>query len=314
MRRHAVSRTLGSALLPLLLLGLTACGGQEEAAPAAGLEAVSVSGQVGTAPKVTWNSRVEVDALQSEVLVEGRGDELAADDQVISQVWIGNGYSQTQEFSTYEEGKPEVLTVGDPELLGAFAEALEGRRIGSRVLVLAPPADAFGEGGNPDLDIGNEDDVVFVVDLTAKVLTEPSGQAVTPPAKAPTVVETDGVPTGIDFSEAPRRPAKKLQTITLVRGDGAKVAKGDNLTVDYLGQVYRSKNIFDQSFDKEPFATTIGTGSVIKGWDQALVGQTVGSRVLLVIPPDLAYGEQGSGENIPPDATLTFVIDILAAY
>ena len=302
-------------LLFVLCSSLVACGDQGgETTAGAGLEAVSVSGEIGSAPNVTWNQAVEVDELDTEVLVEGEGDPVAADDQVITHVWIGNGFSQRQEFSTYDEGNPEVLTVGDPEMLGAFETALTGARIGSRVLVVAPPADAFGEAGNPNLDIGNEDDVVFILDLTAKVLTEPSGTPVEPPVDAPRVLETDGEPTAIDFSSAATKPPTKLQVIPLVRGDGEPVADQDTIRADYLGQVYRSEQIFDQSFDKQPYETLIGKNApVIAGWNQALVGQPVGSRVLLVIPPGLAYGDQKQAK-IPAGSTLTFVIDILAAY
>ena len=311
-RRPPPSRALPS-LVTVLLLGLTACGGQDEP-ESAGLTAISVSGKVGQAPKVTWEDRAETDELESEVLVEGKGAQIADGDQVITHLWVGNGFSRREVFSTYEQQQPEILTVGDDQLLPAFRVALADRRIGSRVVVLAPPADAFGEQGNAQLDIGNTDDVVFVVDLTAKVLDGPSGTPRRPPADAPTVREEGGVPTGIDFSSAPQRPPADLQVVTLIEGKGRKVAAGDSMVIDYLGQVYRSDAVFDQSYDGEPFQTVIGQGQVIQGWDEALVGARVGSRVLLTIPPDQAYGEQGSGEDIPPDATLTFVVDLLAAY
>ena len=69
---------------------------------------------------------------------------------------------------------------------------------------------------------------------------------------------------------------------------------------------------FDSSWGGTPFQTTIGAGMVIAGWDQGLVGKTVGSQVLLVIPADLGYGAAGSG-SIPGGATLVFVVDVLAA-
>ena len=101
--------------------------------------------------------------------------------------------------------------------------------------------------------------------------------------------------------------------ITLIKGTGTKVAKGDTTIMDYLGSVYGSKEVFDESYSKDPFTTPIGKGSVIKGWDQGLVGVPVGSRVLLVIPPDLAYRDEKK-EGIPANSTLTFVVDVLATY
>ncbi|MFF1841608.1 FKBP-type peptidyl-prolyl cis-trans isomerase [Streptomyces sp. NPDC058217] len=108
-------------------------------------------------------------------------------------------------------------------------------------------------------------------------------------------------------------PPKELKTQVISEGDGAKLKNGDAIQVNYLGQAWDSTKPFDNSFDrKQPFDLTLGAGMVIKGWDQGLVGQKVGSRVELVIPPDLGYGAQGQGD-IKPNATLVFVVDILKA-
>ncbi len=111
-------------------------------------------------------------------------------------------------------------------------------------------------------------------------------------------------------------PADALVTKTLVTGDGAVVASGDLLVVNYLGQIWDSGTIFDESFAREsPASFGIGVGRVIAGWDSALVGQTVGSRIVMAIPPSLGYGDQGNEQaGIAGDDTLIFVVDILAAY
>ncbi|MFJ2113475.1 MULTISPECIES: FKBP-type peptidyl-prolyl cis-trans isomerase [unclassified Streptomyces] len=109
------------------------------------------------------------------------------------------------------------------------------------------------------------------------------------------------------------KPPEKLTVDVLSEGDGTKVKKGDAIQVNYLGQSWDSVKPFDNSFDrKTPFDLTLGAGMVIKGWDQGLEGQKVGSRVELGIPPDLGYGAQGQGD-IKPNATLVFVVDILKA-
>nr|WTB30077.1 FKBP-type peptidyl-prolyl cis-trans isomerase [Streptomyces sp. NBC_00830] len=124
---------------------------------------------------------------------------------------------------------------------------------------------------------------------------------------------------GAKFGEKPTLskgqgdPPKELKTQVISGGDGAKLKNGDAIQVNYLGQAWDSAKPFDNSFDrKQPFDLTLGAGMVIKGWDQGLVGQKVGSRVELVIPPDLGYGAQGQGD-IKPNATLVFVVDILKA-
>jgi len=100
----------------------------------------------------------------------------------------------------------------------------------------------------------------------------------------------------------------KLKVTTLVEGKGAAVTSGQTITVNYVGVTYKDGEQFDASWGKQPYTTAIGVGSVIKGWDQGLVGVKVGSRVQLDIPADLAYGENG---QVPGD--LRFVVDVLEA-
>ncbi|MER8044029.1 FKBP-type peptidyl-prolyl cis-trans isomerase [Streptomyces sp. NPDC094032] len=108
-------------------------------------------------------------------------------------------------------------------------------------------------------------------------------------------------------------PPKALKVNVISEGKGPVTKKGDALQVNYLGQEWDETTPFDNSFDrKQPFDLTLGAGQVIKGWDQGLEGQKVGSRVEIGIPPELGYGAQGQGD-IKPNATLVFVVDILKA-
>jgi peptidylprolyl isomerase len=116
-------------------------------------------------------------------------------------------------------------------------------------------------------------------------------------------------------------PPTELVVEVLSEGDGDTVEAGDFLVADYLGQTWAAgddgaANVFDNSFDRgNPAGFPIGEGSVIKGWDEGLVGQQAGSRVLLVIPPDQAYGDTPpEGSSIEPGATLVFVVDIVGSF
>lgn len=126
-----------------------------------------------------------------------------------------------------------------------------------------------------------------------------------------------GVTVSADTQAAPEveipdgDPPQDLVVETVVEGDGEPVESGDLLLADYTGLLWDGGEEFDSSWSRgEPAAFGIGVGQVISGWDQGLVGQSVGSRVLLVIPPDLGYGEEGSPGGIPGGATLVFVVDI----
>ena len=95
-----------------------------------------------------------------------------------------------------------------------------------------------------------------------------------------------------------------------VTGTGAEAKLGDVLTVNYTGKL-QDGTVFDTSVGKRPIQFVLGAGQVIPGWDQGLLGMKVGSKRLLIVPPDLAYGTDGYGP-IPPNATLVFEVDLLA--
>jgi len=110
-------------------------------------------------------------------------------------------------------------------------------------------------------------------------------------------------------------PDKTLVTEVLKEGDGAEVKKGELLTANYLGQIWRDGKVFDNSFDRgAPSSFPIGIGKVIPGWDEALVGKKLGSRLLLSIPSDKGYKAEGNEKaGIKGDDTLIFVVDLVGA-
>lgn len=315
--------TLIPALLACCALVLTSCGSDgssEDSVFGAGktadrLDAVTIAGDVGSAPEVTWKSAMDAGKVETETLVEGDGETLADADSVLTQLWIGNGFSQEEVFSTYAEKKAELLTVNDqlPEFLAGIADA----KIGSRLAVTASAETAFGPTGNSQLGIGNKDSVLVIVDLVSKVQDEPEGERSPYPAWMPAPKFKKGVISGFGFDGVPA-PTDDLRRVQLIKGTGPRVKKGQTIAVRYLGQAFGEDKPFDQNFGEdgkgEPTTFSIGTGAVIKGWDQGLEGVPVGSRVVLSIPAELGYGAEGSPESgIPKNATLVFMIDILAA-
>jgi peptidylprolyl isomerase len=103
----------------------------------------------------------------------------------------------------------------------------------------------------------------------------------------------------------------ELETEDIVVGDGAEAKTGDTVSMQYVGVNYSNGKEFDASWDRgEPFTFQLGSGQVIPGWDEGIPGMKVGGRRELIIPPDLAYGPQGSPPDIGPDETLIFVVDL----
>jgi len=130
--------------------------------------------------------------------------------------------------------------------------------------------------------------------------TQTPEAAATPEARKPEIT----VPKG----KAP----EKLVVKDIKAGSGPVAEPGKNVQVQYVGISFKNGRQFDASWDRgEPFSFQLGAGQVIPGWDEGVKGMKVGGRRQLVIPPDLAYGKQGSPPTIGPDETLVFVIDLL---
>jgi peptidylprolyl isomerase len=106
-------------------------------------------------------------------------------------------------------------------------------------------------------------------------------------------------------------PPRKLVKEDIVKGKGPAAKPGDTVTVQYEGVTFSTGEEFDASWDRgQPFTFTLGAGKVIPGWDKGVVGMRKGGRRMLTIPPELAYGAQGSPPVIGPNETLVFVIDM----
>lgn len=314
MRRRLVALTA----VPLLLLATAACGEGDDSGPSqtAELDGLSVTGEFGAAPTVEVDEALDLDETETEVVIEGEGNPVVEGEQAVLHLHLANGTNGDKVLSTFDQGAPEAFTMTQGQLFQAVIDGIIGENVGSRVTVASPPEDAFGDQGNPQYGIDADDNVVFVVDIMSveptEVLDGPDGKPVSDlPANLPTVQERDGQVTGISFDKAAKQPAKELQVVTLVEGDGPAVRKGSLVTFDYLGQVYGSKEVFDQSYQAEPRPFPVGVGRLIQAWDQGLVDVKQGSRVLIIAPPDMAYGEQGSPPKIPGNSTLAFVVDVL---
>lgn len=315
-----------ATLLPASL-ALSACGDEETTFT--GFDAVTIGGEVGATPELDWKGTLLPGKSTVKIVSEGDGEEIAKDDVVRIDYTLANGYTHKINYDTYDEFTlGSLVKVGaqkDPEsvsdlLTQAIVKEIEpGQTIGTRLAVTIGSEQLIGDYlGNAQvsqffagIDVGNEDGLLFVADLTA--LAAPSGAEEKAPAWAPEIVEKDGLPTSLDFKGVPA-PSGKLRVATLVEGDGPKVESGQQILTSYLGQVYQGKAPFDESFSAGRGLEAVVGGkaaSVVKGWSKGLVGLPVGSRVLLEIPPKLGYGKEGQGEDIPGNSTLYFIVDIL---
>lgn len=298
----------------LLLVGCAGSGSDPEPEPtstdaaAACLEveageqsdAVEVEGEFGASPTATFETPLEADDLQRTIAIEGDGDVTASGDEVSAVVTAFKGSDGTQVFS-----QPASLTVGDGSLYEGFLAGVDCVAIGSRVVTVAPAASVYGDQGNEGIGVAAGETLVIVTDVQEVVEAE----------DLPTPGEwTENVPE-VQFNgdEAPTvtipdaEPSDELLVKVLEEGDGAEVQAGDTVTLHYQGLNWATKEIFDQSYGKD--AARFGTGDVIPGFGGALVGQSVGTKLVVTIPPELGYGTEESANGLGGQ-TLVFVVEI----
>lgn len=295
-----------------LALCVTACGPAGTRETASLRDRIQVDGEFGQRPRIRMKTPLEIPRTSSWVGMVGTGDVVGAEATTILQLTLADGRTGRTALSTLDPGQHPLQVKLDDQVFPSLVQALTGKHANSRVVVASSADDAYGDNGAPQLHIKGGDPVVMVADILAtdptSVLEGPSGARRVAPSTAPVVVERGGVPVGVDVTGL-RKP-KKLEVIVLRDGAGPVVDTPDRVAVDYLGQVWSADQAFGETFSKEPAIYTIGTGDVIKAWDQALVGLKEGARVMLVCPPAVAYGKS-SRRDVPPDSTLVYVIDIL---
>ena len=302
----------------LLTAGCASSGNQaasDSKAPTTDLEEVTVSGDAGKKPSIKVPAPFAVTKTDVRVLKQGDGAAVANGQRVTIQ-YVGLNGTDGKEFDTsYDDGKKASFTLDSQQIIKGLVSGITGTTVGSRVLIAVPPKDGYGASGVPAAGIGPTDTLLFVVDVAdaADMLKRAAGTAVKPRAGLPGVkLDKAGKP---KITLPAGNPPAKLTTQPLIQGKGSKVQKGQTITVHYTGIIWPGGKQFDSSWDrKSPASFEIGVGKVIAGWDETLVGQNVGSQLLLVIPPDKGYGASGNAQaGIKGTDTLVFVVDILDA-
>jgi FKBP-type peptidyl-prolyl cis-trans isomerase len=329
-RRHAAALAVTPLLAIAALAGGASASASAASAPAGSVmsarspaaptadtyKLVTVTGAFGKAPKVKIPAVRGSGALYIKTVIKGTGTKLTKAQSLIGDFAVYDWRGKTHKLigSSYSTGLPTLFS-GPP--LPGLEKALIGQKLGSRVLAVLPPADAFSRNGDPAIGVGPTDTVVFVVDLLTSVgnTAGPSGRWLSNGGGALPTVTAGAAGKGPKITIPKTAAPKTLRIRTLIKGCGPKVTKGEFIVVQYEGVIWRTKKAFDSTWSRrQPFGTTIGVGQVIEGWDKGLVGQTVGSRVLLVIPPADGYGPAGvPSAGIKGTDTIVFAVDILAA-
>ena len=313
-------RFLALTAIPLMAcFVLAACGSSKPAASSsasASSGSVTATGVFDKTPKVTIPKAKPDNKLTVRTLIQGSGTTLTPKEALAANfvLYFWDGKNSSQKASTYASAP----TLIGGTMLPGLKTALIGKKVGSRVLAVIPPAQGYGSQGNPQLGITGSTTLVFVIDVLkaySDTASAAGAQESSGGGNLPTVSAKAGSAPALTFPAS--APPSGLVVKTLIKGSGPKVAKGQYVVAQYAGYIWRTKKVFGSSWsDGSPFGFVIGASpeQVIPGWDKGLVGQTVGSRVMLAIPPAEGYGKSGASQaGIKGTDTLVFVVDIIDA-
>ncbi len=231
--------------------------------------------------------------LQIDDVVVGQGPLVSSGDLLIMD-YVGVSYSNGLQFdASWDRGQPFPFELGAGRVIKGWDEGIIGMAVGGRRTLTIPPELAYGEAGSGSGSIGPNETLVFTVDLLA---------AVPKSLTKPTIEALDSSPGGLVFEE-------------IILGEGSTVTTGSVVYIHYVGVAQSSGEQFDSSWDRgrsEFVGFISGAGNVIEGLDQGMIGMNVGGRRTIIIPPSLAYGENGAGDGlIAPNETLIFTVDLL---
>ena len=264
-------------------------------------DGVEVTGEFGQAPEAEFSTPLEADELQRTVAIEGDGDETVAGDDVAAIVSAFSGTTGERVSS-----QPASLTAGDETLYEAFLAGIDCVAVGSRTVTVAPAASLYGAEGNEGVGVAPDETVVIVMDVQEIVVPEPLPTPSEWTENVPEVQFNGEEPPTVTIPDT--EPSTELELAVLEEGDGAEVQEGDTVTLQYQGLNWETKEIFDQSYGRG--SATFATGDVSPGFGAALVGQTVGTQLIVTIPPALGYGEEANPEVPLAGQTLVFVVEI----
>ena len=306
-RKSGSKRLLGAVTALALCLGLSACGGKSDGGSHSGdtMQGVSASGKLGSKPDISFKTPFKVENQTHQVIQNGDGEVIRDGDRVCTRSLALDAKTGKVINSTWDQSSPECSIVISKKSIPAYYDTFKGLKVNSTVAV---GIDESGSGSSKATES-------YIMALTfvsrSKNLTRAQGQKVTDlPSDLPKISLDDKGKPSLDLNGY--QPKGGLVVQPLIKGKGAKVGQHQSVSANYTGWLASDGKQFDSSWDRGQ-ASDFSLDQVVKGWQQGLAGQTVGSQVLLVVPPDLGYGNQKQ-QKIPANSTLIFVVDILAAY
>jgi peptidylprolyl isomerase len=265
------------------------------------LDQVKVSKNLDKEPKVEFDTPLEISQPSARAVVKGKGDRISEGDTIVMRSMFVDATKGKVVQSWWEGAAGSQLTITADSVGKEAFEFFTSATVGSRIAMA---------GWQQNSSTGQMQSLVQVADIDGIALPRAKGKKAKPSGDWPTVkLGKNGAPSlsGKAKADAP----DKTVVEPLITGEGKKTHKGDWLVMHYTGWTLEDGKKFDSSWDRgEPFAFKLGSQQVIQGWDEGLVGTTVGSQVMLVVPDKEAYG--GTGSELD-GKDLVFVADVLGS-
>ncbi|MFC9244187.1 FKBP-type peptidyl-prolyl cis-trans isomerase [Streptomyces sp. NPDC057136] len=307
-------RLAGLLVVPLLLLSTAACGdekGSDSASSKNGVPAITAGAKFGEKPTLAKGEGDPPKELQTEVISEGDGAKLKNGD-AIQVNYLGQSWDSAKPFdNSFDKGQPFDLTLGAGMVIQGWDKGLVGQKVGSRVELVIPPELGYGAQGQGDIKPNAT--LVFVVDIlkATQIPASAKGSEVAQDnIDLPKVgTKTDGKAPTVTIPKSD--PPKKLVSNYILESDGEVIKESDSVVVNYVGLLWKGSKPFDSTYQTGKTATFPLAQITLKGLKDGLVDKKVGSRVLLVIPPDQGFGDKAQ-QTVPAKSTLVFAVDILA--
>lgn len=247
-----------------------------------------------------------------QVLKKGSGTAVAKGDTVQTDFVAADGRTGKQIFSSFSTKTPQWITLSSAQL-GGLLKALVGQKPGAQVLAAMSAKDAAKSmSSTSTLGIKKTDTLVFLFHVRETMAKKASGTTMKLPANVPQVTySSKGVPVGFKKTATSPTTVSKAAAYVAVEGKGEKLKSGETLWAQYVGATLKNLKVFQTSWSSSAFSAAIGSGQVITCWDKLLVGQRIGSRVVLMCPASTAYGNKKSTTG-SPTGDLIFTVDLLA--
>lgn len=317
-----MQKRLAIVLAAGMLVSLSACAGTPFGSSActpvfasgSASDLISADGQFGADPKAEFPTPLLAEETQVSTIEAAEGEPLVAGQVVDFQVTVLNASNgEVLTASSYDPAQPVRRNITpSTDVLG---EVTQCATVGSRVATATSVQSMFGDTDLSEFNLTAEDTLVVIVDIQNAFLGRANGVDQLAKAGFPSIsLAPNGEP---GFTIPNEAAPTELLTTVLKLGSGAVVEEGNEAVIHFTGVLWDTRTVFDSSWDRGTPVTFLALSSqtdpngVVPGFAQALIGQRVGSQMLVVIPPEFGYAPGQGPASVPDGATMIFVFDIL---